>query len=339
MQVLTPGQARFVTEAGFADQGWEALPSDASPRRYLRLTQTQQGSVLLMVTEPDAPDVPPYIAIARHLLGLGLSAPRILSARPDLGLVLIEDFGDSTYTNLLAGGADEAGLYALAIDALIALHNHEDGAAIDLPPYDAARLLSEVSLLPDWFAPAHRPDHDATALGRDHADLWQAALADVAERREVLVLRDYHVDNLLLLEARDGVARCGLLDFQDGLIGAAAYDVMSLTQDARRDVSAPMEAAMVDRYLAGRPGLDANAFLRDYHLLAAQRHAKVAGIFHRLAKRDGKPHYLTHMPRVLRLLDNALARAGLGDIRALLDQHLPGWSGLPEDQRVALAAP
>lgn len=337
MTALARDQREFVTSAGFPAEGWRELPADASPRRYHRLTAPARVPCLLMVTAPDAPDTIAYLRIAHHLAGLGLSSPRILSERPDLGLVLIEDFGDTTYTNLLAQGADETALYELSIDALVTLHNHPESTAIDLPPYGMDALMTEAMLFADWFAPAFRPGADLAGFHAEFGMLWRRALADVATRRDTLVLRDYHVDNMLLLEGRSGAARCGLLDFQDGLIGAAAYDVASLTQDARRDVDPALEALLLDRYLSHRPGIDRAQFMSDFHLLAAQRHTKVAGIFVRLCRRDGKAHYLAHMPRVLRLMSAALERAGLTDLCSLLAAHLPGWQQggaaiLPERQ-------
>ncbi|MNG01611.1 Phosphotransferase enzyme family protein [compost metagenome] len=139
------------------------------------------------------------------------------------------------------------------------------------------------------------------------------------------MLRDFHVDNLMLLDDRDGVAACGLLDFQDALHGAAAYDLMSLLEDARRDVPPALQDALLQRYLAHRPELDADAFMADYVALAAQRHAKVLGIFVRLARRDGKLGYLDHLPRVERLFREALERPALHPLRDFLDRHLASW--------------
>jgi len=323
---------------GFAEKhsvpsyGWQALVADASTRRYFRLPSTPFGPCLLMDDPGDSDSFDKYIRIADHLLALGLSAPVVHAYDHATGLALIEDFGEGTYTNLLKQGQDEAGLYALAIDTLVALHDSDTGRKIDLPSYDMDKLIREVMLFADWFAPLVCAPRDRAPFRRDFEALWRAALVSVADRREVLVLRDYHVDNLMQLPGRDGVAACGLLDFQDGLIGAAAYDVMSLTQDARRDLSPGFGDRLLERYFAARAGLDRVDFLRAYHLLAAQRHAKVAGIFQRLSQRDGKHHYLRHIPRVLKLLDRALREAGLADLRALQDDYLPGWADWkPED--------
>lgn len=325
MTALGPDQITFVTSAGFLAEGWQALPADASPRRYFRSDPTGSKRALLMATEPNAPDTATYLDIARHLAKLGLSAPQILAEQADLGLVLIEDFGDATYTRLLEQGADETALYNQAIDVLATLHNHSDRAKISLPAYDLPPLMDEVLLFADWFVPAAFPAVNATAFRTAFTALWRDALKGVATQRETLVLRDFHVDNLMILNHRTGPARCGLLDFQDGLIGAAAYDVGSLTQDARRDIDPALEAALLDRYLSLRPEIDAAQFMADFHLLAAQRHTKIAGIFLRLSQRDGKPQYLGHLPRVLRLLDVALTRAQLTELRALLNTKLPDW--------------
>ncbi|WP_334173918.1 phosphotransferase [Pseudoxanthobacter sp.] len=318
---------RFAEEAGFGG-ALVALPSDASPRRYFRLP-----GALLMDAGAGAADFPPFLAIAAHLKRLGLSAPAILAADAARGLAVIEDFGADTFTRLLAAGRAEAPLYELAVDALAALHTAPQATGIAVPAYDLGPLREELEMFTGWFVPAVAPGLDAGAFADRFLGLWQQKLAGVATVREALVLRDYHVDNLMVVAGRSGVAACGLLDFQDALLGSAAYDLVSLTQDARRDLTPGLEPALVSRYLAARPDLDPAAFTAGYWLLAAHRHTKIAGNFERLSKRDGKHGYLVHIPRVLRLLDRALGEAGLTDIRALMDAHLPGW------RRHAPAAP
>lgn len=310
-----PGDARLV-----------ALPADASPRRYFRVTGAPQP-LLLMDVPPGAADFPPFIAIAGHLSALGLSAPRVLAADTDRGFALIEDFGQNTFTRLLAAGAPEAPLYDLAVDALVALHDAPDALRLPLPDYDFGPLTEELRMFTDWYVPAVDPTADVAAFRTDFLALWHEALKDLATRREALVLRDYHVDNLMVVAGRHGAAACGLLDFQDALTGPAAYDLVSLTQDARRDLSPGLEEALLARYLAARPQIDAGRFVADYWLIAAHRHTKIAGNFERLSRRDGKHGYLVHIPRVLRLLDRALDESGLTQIRAFLAARLPGWRG------------
>jgi aminoglycoside/choline kinase family phosphotransferase len=320
-----PGErARAI--AGFLEaQGWGAtspvsLAGDASFRRYYRLTDGSRRAVL-MDAPPPHEDVRPFIQIADLLRGYGLSAPEIYAEDPALGLLLIEDFGDDTYTRLLVDGADETALYTLAIDTLVGLQRAVT-APPDLPPYDEARLLAEAALLTDWYAPEVDTVLSAE-LREEYLALWRAALKQATLPGPTLVLRDYHVDNLMLLSGREGVQRCGLLDFQDALCGPASYDLVSLLEDARRDVPTTLRAAMTERYLAAFPNIDRGQFHRSAAILAAQRNAKIIGIFTRLARRDGKPQYLGHIPRVWRLLEGDLREPALRPIAAWLDRHLP----------------
>ena len=309
--------------------GWPAtrttLAGDASFRRYDRVTRDGSTAVL-MDAPPPMENVRPFLAIDRHLRRLGFSAPEILAEDVDSGLLLLEDLGDDTFTRLLAGGADERALYALGVDVLIALHRRPAAEAIppDLPPYDDRRLQDEAALLTDWFMPAvfGRPTPAATA--QEFRYLWSIALRGVRAVPETLVLRDFHVDNLIRIQGREGVAACGLLDFQDAVKGPIAYDLVSLFEDARRDIAPALVAEMRGRYLAAFPALDAGALDRAMAVLGAQRHAKVIGIFTRLCVRDGKPQYLVHIPRVWRLLEAACAREPtLAPLAAWLDAHIP----------------
>lgn len=323
----------FLRENGLAASRIEALPADASPRRYFRLHGTGRPQ-LLMDVAPGAADFEPFLAVARHLTALGFSAPRIEAVDTGLGLAVIEDFGNRTFTRLLADGADEKGLYELAVDTLVALHRSDAARHIDLPRYDEGPLFMELEMFTDWFAPVIDPQIDVAAFRAEFLGLWRSALEPVVRQTDALVLRDFHVDNLMVVEGRQGVAACGLLDFQDALLGSPAYDLASLTQDARRDLAPGLEPHLLARYLAARPELDAPRFTADYHLLAAHRHTKVAGNFERLSRRDGKHGYLVHIPRVLRLLDKAMAAAGLDAIRAFLDRNLPGWAAWPPAGRL-----
>ncbi|MCP8466197.1 phosphotransferase [Pseudomonas sp. ZM23] len=312
----------FLESSGLSGAAITALPADASMRRYFRL---DGKGLLLMDSPPGAEPLAPYLQVAQSLRGCGLSAPRVLAADGELGLALVEDFGQATYTRLLAAGHDEAGLYRLAVDALLRLHRAGPQAAEGTHAYDAQRLADEAALFIDWYAPLLIGARGAAQLRDAYLDTFAAACRDVAMCREVLVLRDYHVDNLMLLEGREGVAACGLLDFQDALCGSPAYDLMSLLEDARRDVPEALRAALLDHYLNLRPELDRRRFMADYRVLAAQRHAKVLGIFVRLARRDGKTGYLAHLPRVLGLFRRALEDQRLARLRDLLDAELPSW--------------
>jgi aminoglycoside/choline kinase family phosphotransferase len=301
------------------------LKADASFRRYFRIDAGDR-SLMLMDAPPPREDVRPFVRIARHLLHMGLRAPRIHAVDAESGLVLLEDFGDETYTRLLNEGADPATLYAMAVDTLVHLHTREESATLDAPPYDTRRLLDEAALLVDWYLPAHCGRSLETTARAAYLAAWRQVLDGLPTMAPTLVLRDYHVDNLMRVRDVTGQIECGLLDFQDALIGAPAYDMVSLLEDARRDLPAALATRMLNRYFAALPRLDNDEFRRWYAVLGVQRHCKVAGIFVRLCARDGKHAYLAHIPRVMRLLDAGLAAVDLSPVRAWLEGHLPDRS-------------
>jgi aminoglycoside/choline kinase family phosphotransferase len=299
------------------------LAGDASFRRYDRLRRGGETAVL-MDAPPPMENVAPFVEIADLLRGLGLSAPAILAEDRAAGLLLLEDFGAATYTALLQAGEDETALYALAVDALIHLHRGFAAAAsCTVPPYDDTRLLDEACLLTDWYMPALFGAPTADDVRREYCDLWRAAFAAARAVADTLVLRDYHVDNLIRLEGRAGAAACGLLDFQDAVIGPVSYDLVSLLEDARRDVPEALREAMLARYAAAFPDLDRDALMASYAVLGAQRNAKILGIFTRLDRRDGKPHYLGHIPRVWRWLEGDLVHPALAPLRDWFDRTIP----------------
>ncbi|MBT5047051.1 MAG: phosphotransferase [Rhodospirillaceae bacterium] len=316
--------AAFLDAAGWGDADRRILAADASFRRYDRLEMDGQRAVL-MDAPPPREDVRPFLTIARHLTGLGYSAPRILADDAEAGFILLEDLGDDTFTRLLARGEDEIRLYELATDLLIDLHGRPAAQVIPalLAPYDDARLLDEAALLTDWFVPQFTGATLPDGTAREYGDLWRLTLRHIRSVPETLVLRDYHVDNLMRLDGRDGIAACGLLDFQDAVRGPVTYDLVSLIEDARRDISPEIASAMRERYLTAFPALDRESFDRSMAILGAQRHAKVIGIFTRLSVRDGKNDYLPHIPRVWRLLEAACTHPVLAPIRAWLDHHIP----------------
>ncbi|PKU21506.1 aminoglycoside phosphotransferase family protein [Telmatospirillum siberiense] len=321
--------ATFLTRHGWGEAKRGKLAGDASFRRYDRLVAPDGGRAVLMDAPPPREDVRPFMAIEAHLLALGYSAPRLFAADAQAGLLLLEDLGDETFTLLLAAGEREADLYRLAVDQLIDLHGRGEAAVPrGLAPYDDERLLTEAFLLTDWYAPEMNP---LPAGARDdYATLWRALFPTARAVPETLVLRDFHVDNLLRLAGRPGVAACGLLDFQDAVAGPITYDLMSLLEDARRDIDPALIATLRNHYLQAFPHLDRQAFDASWAVLAAQRHAKVIGIFTRLCRRDGKPIYLRHIPRLWRLLERALAHPRLADLKNWFDRYLPeGKRGVP----------
>lgn len=316
-EMIPPAAApAFLARAGWP--GAEILPlaGDASFRRYFRVIEPGRQAVL-MDAPPPHEDPRPFLKIADHLIGLGFSAPQTLAADLDHGLILLEDFGDARMREVVdAAPESEQRIYTEAVDLLAALHRHH---AADLPPYDRTQYQREAALLPEWYCPALTLDVDTDG----YIAAWDEAMAPLyaAEARGVTVLRDYHAENIMLVEGREGIAGLGLLDFQDALAGHPAYDLVSLLQDARRDVTPELEARMLARYAEqAKPGAD---FETAYALLGAQRNAKIIGIFARLWLRDGKGRYLSYIPRVWIYLERDLAHPALGPVAAWFDANVP----------------
>jgi len=313
----------FLNACGWGGLVPAPIAGDASFRRYYRLRSKGRQAVV-MDAPPPHEDVRPYIAVSALLRALGFSAPEVLAEDSDGGFLLIEDFGDDTYTRLLNSGADERALYTLAVDTLIELQRAaERRGTLDLPPYDSERLLAEAALLVDWYVPAAYGSPLCDTLREEYLAAWRAVLPQAAVEGDTLVLRDYHVDNLMLLADRRGIRSCGLLDFQDAVCGPPSYDLVSLLEDARRDVPVELRRSLTEGYIAAFPRRDRPALLRSAAILAAQRNCKILGIFTRLWKRDGKPGYLVHIPRIWRLLEEELSHPALAPIKQWLDCHLP----------------
>jgi len=270
-----------------------------------------------MDAPPPHEDPRPFIAVAEWLIGRGLSAPEILARDLNEGLLLLDDFGNVRLREYLdEDPARERELYELATDVLVHLHQH---APMDrLPPHGLEQWLEELKLFTEWYCPAVGLSVDGNA----YQEAWIEVLGPVSEDGlgPVTVLRDYHAENVMLVEGREGVAHFGLLDFQDALAGHPAYDLASVLEDARRDVPPAIERAMIDRYIAAT-GND-EKLERAYWALAAQRNTRILGVFTRLWKRDGKPHYTQFQPRMWGLLERDLAQPALEPVRRWFDQNV-----------------
>jgi aminoglycoside/choline kinase family phosphotransferase len=306
----------FLARSGWAGARVEPLAGDASFRRYFRVVDGARSAVL-MDAPPAREDVRPFVAVAEWLLSVGLSAPEILARDIEHGLLLLRDFGDWRLREMLdSDPARERELYELATDVLVHLHKHPPMQG--LPVHGMDQWLEELSLFTDWYCQALHLSVDVDGF----RSAWIEVLEPVAKDGlgPVTVLRDYHAENVMLVRGREGIQHFGLLDFQDALVGHPAYDLASVLEDARRDVSPEIERAMIDRYV-GATGCG-GVFERAYWTLAAQRNTRILGVFTRLWKRDNKPHYTAFQPRMWGLLERDLARPGLEPVRTWFDANV-----------------
>ena len=340
----------FLAKAGFADAKRSHMQGDASTRSYERLSFGERKVILMNAPRrPDGPpvrnglsysavahlaeDVKAFVGMARALREHGLSAPEVIASDLDNGFLLLEDFG----TEGIVAGDPPAPIeerYAAAVDVLAELHKQSlpallyvaPGLEHRLPTYDLGVLMIEAELMLDWYLPYRGHTIDAKARA-EFTQLWRTALAPAIATWPTWVLRDYHSPNLLWLEDREGLKRVGLLDFQDAQMGPPAYDVVSLLQDARVDMPETIEINLLGRYVKARLNSDktftAPAFAQLYVTLGAQRATKILGIFARLDRRDGKPQYLRHLPRIWRYLRRCLMHPALADIKAWYDANVP----------------
>jgi N-acetylmuramate 1-kinase len=309
--------------AFLAEHGWEGaeirpLAGDASFRRYFRIHAPDGRTAVLMEAPPPHEDPAPFVAVAEWLLGCDLSAPAIMGRDFERGLLLLNDFGDTRLRETLDESPHrESELYGLAVDLLIHLHRRPPMPGLRQHGLD--QWLDELQLFVDWYCPALDLDVDLAGFRK----AWRDVLAPVATDGlgPVTVLRDYHAENIMLVADRVGIAHLGLLDFQDAVAGHPAYDLASVLEDARRDVSPAIESAMIERYVAAT-GRGAE-FEPAYWALAAQRNTRILGVFTRLWKRDHKPHYRGFQPRMWGLLERDLSHPALAPVALWFDSNVP----------------
>lgn len=321
-QARSQAADRFLAAHGWAGAARSNLAGDASFRRYERVWHPVHGKAVLMDAPPDKEDVRPFVRVAQFLRVCGLSAPTILAQNETEGFLLLEDLGDDSFTRVLRAQPDAEGkLYMAALEVLLALHTRKE-VLEELPSYDQALLMREALLFSEWFLPQVIPPTECEARQREFSALWGQLLLQHAPPCNQFVHRDFHADNLMWLPTRQGAANVGLLDFQDAVLGDAAYDLVSLLEDARRDVKAETVQALLKHYIACT-GVDEADFMRRYALLGAQRNCKIVGIFVRLTVRDGKGHYLDYLPRVWAHLAHDLEHPVLSELKHWMDSHVP----------------
>ncbi|WP_414461681.1 tRNA (adenosine(37)-N6)-threonylcarbamoyltransferase complex ATPase subunit type 1 TsaE [Hyphomicrobium sp. DY-1] len=346
---------KFLNRSGWGDAAtaFSYLQGDASPRRYARLVKAD-GSRAILMDAPQKPDGPPirdgksysaiahlaenvkaFVAIDRTLEAAGLSVPHILAEDLSAGLLLIEDFGDAVFGAEVKKGRDQGTLWQRGVDALIAVQatapperiSLSDGTMFELPVADRGVLEIETELLLDWYWPALRGGPAPQAPRDTFRELWQTVFDRVLKQPKSWLLRDFHSPNLIALDNRTPPRDVGIIDFQDAMIGPAAYDLVSLLQDARLDVPEDLEKRLFARYVAAistrDPAFDPEEFAVSYAALGAQRNTKILGIFARLAARDGKRQYLAHVPRIWGYLERDLQHEALAPLRAWYDDNLP----------------
>ena len=343
----------FLATAGWDKASWDVLQGDASTRSYLRLTKT--GQTALLMNAPPQPDGPPikdnkpysqiahlaedmtsFVAIATALRAKGFSLPEIIHHDIKTGLLLISDLGDEQYHHLITiENQPKAPLYQNAIDVLTELRAHKPTpmsvgeVSYTLPTYDQTALAIETDLLSEWYWPYVKGETCPLSAKSDYDQIWQDLIQTLChEEYDHWVLRDYHSPNLMALEGKTALERVGIIDFQDALKGHAAYDVVSLCQDARLTITAPEEQALLQRYLTNTQAKEASfqteKFLSCYAILGAQRCCKLLGIFVRLSKRDGKHHYLAHIPRIWDYLERNLEHRALAHLNKWFATHFSG---------------
>lgn len=323
----------FLRAVGWGGASGKPLAGDASNRKYDRVSNGPGGAnAVLMDAPPEkGEDLLPFLAVGAHLNDQGLSAPKTYEADLETGFALIEDLGDDLYARVCARAAGkEPKLYENAVDVLAALGRTRPPAKLSwrgterpLSPYDAKVLMREAMLVVEWWSPnASEAEwaRDATAEFEARA---KDAFAPIADISSVIVLRDYHAENLLWLPERSDLQRVGLIDYQDALAGHPAYDLVSLLEDARRETSIALQDAMIKRFVETSAIVDEGAFRRDYAILGAQRNLKIIGIFARLYLRDGKAGYLDLIPRVWAHLERDLSHPSLSGLRAFVSAHIP----------------
>jgi len=310
----------FLTQNKITDYQIQKIAGDASFRHYFRVNFAQQSakSFIIMDAPPEKENIQPFCKIADFLLTQNFAAPKIFARDQENGFLLLEDFGDISYRKAIEQGYDEIDLYTTAVDLLVNLGQIQPPQNLEI--YDSQLLLKEVMLFVDWYLPNVAKKIITPAQIDEFKNIWLDLFSQLSEPK-TLVLRDYHSENLMVIKGKEGIKKVGLLDFQDAVVGCAAYDLVSLLEDARRDVSKNTQQKMLQHYLE-QSNCNPDQFLIDYQILSLQRNIKIIGIFSRLAFRDHKQNYLDLLPRVFGYIQPRLQDNSLVKIKNFLGQFL-----------------
>lgn len=316
---------RFLAEAGWGGAVRDPIPGDASFRRYERLLLGDRRAIL-MDAPPERENTFSFVNAQRYFQHAGCRVPHVISDASGEGLLLLEDLGDDSVSlRLKTEPGQEAAIYADAVAVLAHMAKQGlsriESSGSSFAPYDEALLKQEVMLLAQWLLPEILSVGTAVEAVEAYAEVWNTLLLEAELTPQVVTHRDYHADNLFLISGQEGMDRIGLLDFQDAVLGRAAYDLVSLLEDARRDVSPQVVSACLADFIR-HTGMQENSLRREYAFYGAQRNAKILGIFTRLYRRDGKPRYLGMIPRVWRLFDQNLKHPALAPLKAWRDSYI-----------------
>lgn len=304
---------QFLKAHGLEREPLAPLPGDASKRRYFRLPKG-----LLMDAPPPEEKTEDFQRIAEILAQTGLTVPRIYAVDHRGGFMWVEDLGILTYRKALEEGISEELLYGETIKSLAHLHRKMPENMHNLSPYSLDLFLEKACLFIEWA------DVSVTASAKvTFKELWREAYLNQPQIPHSLLLRDVMVDNLIWLPNRDGFKKSGFIDFQDALWGPICYDLVSLLEDARRDISPEFAGKMVDLYFTENPDVSRDDFWASYYVWGAQRTTRILGLFYRLAKRDGKTQYLSHLPRLWKILKQDLGHPHLKDLKNWFKEVLP----------------
>lgn len=315
-------QRIFLEKMGCGAKALEFLAGDCSFRTYFTLEDATGMPCVLMDAPPGLEDVRPFIHVQKILSNLGCSVPIIHKVDVDHGFLLLEDFGRNTYTNMLTR-QNEKELYTLAVDTLIHIHKNYKSNADYLPMLKWDDYRRELSIFLDLYYLSVFHEDCPAVIEEAFYEAWHEVLMTLPDVPLSIVLRDYHVDNMMLLDGRNGIKKCGLLDFQDARFGPTPYDLVSLLEDARRDVSVHLQQEMLTRYLNAFPEISREAFMDTYAVLGAQRSVKILGIFMRMAKRAKNDSYLAHIPRVWQWIEKDFQNPKLAPIQNWFYTHIP----------------